>query len=506
MTSTLSSAPTPIANNAAQSANSASSSASGTTSPAVPAARSYASATAASKKQTTAPAIASSTPSVAAGGSAPAQNGKSTSISPVNGKGNIQPAVPQVGAPAIANGAPGQNEHNRNSSVTIPASGNSGYMPNGGAVGAASHRPNINFGSMTANGSPAIANSTPHQSHANLSAPQNNPRITSPANSPSPIPQPLASSGGRPPSSLQGQGNGLSFGAMGGDGTDQVCDIKFYNSESLANKTSQLRAPSMPQGPAGQHLRRESSTSSQNGEMGPAGMNTMNRGFPPNGRGRGFPPSFDPRMNSPNMAYRNMQPMQPRTPQNMPQFPNQGRVPSSPYQNRASPALQPAQMAHMPYGGYQQHLQPHQQQVKPPSHSRQHSHSAIKDSKNTAPQQQHKPVSFSASSRFSNQHQGSDFTYNFDSPNFEPANGAYDQYLTFLSNQMMYGMPQQFDPNYQYYAANPYMHAGMPPYQGAPPSPRPNFNAPHGVPQSYMQGQYGSPANTQMARTPSQGP
>jgi hypothetical protein len=58
-------------------------------------------------------------------------------------------------------------------------------------------------------------------------APSMNPRISSPQTSPSPIPQPAAS-GGRPPSSLQGQGNGPIFGSLGGDSND-VCLITFKN-------------------------------------------------------------------------------------------------------------------------------------------------------------------------------------------------------------------------------------------------------------------------------------
>lgn len=227
MTSTAPNSQNPI--NAAQTANAAASTPSGTTTPtSAGPAQSYASA--ATKKTFTPPTVASGNPSpAAAGANTPsAQHGKTNSVSPVNGNNSISPAVPNVGgAPTIvnsgANGAPTQPGHNRRqSSVTISASGTSGYVPNGGPV-APSNRPNINFGSMnTTGGSPAMTNSVPnHSQNSSLNAPSNsNPRITSPAHSPSPIPQP-AQSGGRPPS-LSGPGNGLNFVAMGENGEHNV--------------------------------------------------------------------------------------------------------------------------------------------------------------------------------------------------------------------------------------------------------------------------------------------
>lgn len=204
-------------NNAAQTANAASTNPSGTTSPSVagaaqPIAKSYASA--ATKKAASPPAIASSSPQVAVGSNAANVNGKTQNST--------------AGPPPIANGAP---SHGRKSStMTISAAGATGPMSNNGNA-----RPNIAFGAMNAGGSPAIAHSAPH-------APQNNtpnPRITSPATSPSPIPQPAAS-GGRPPSGLQGQGNGLSFGSMGGEnvGSNVCCFFpKKISSALLQNFT-----------------------------------------------------------------------------------------------------------------------------------------------------------------------------------------------------------------------------------------------------------------------------
>ena len=177
-----------------------------------------------------------------------------TSVSPVNGKTSIPPAVsPLAGPPPIAvghnstavNGAAsgpgpgpgpgsgpgsghgpalGPGEHNRKSSVTISAAGATGYRPNGGPVaGSSSRSSNIRFGALDAAGSPAASYSVPqssHQSSSSLSvgAPQN-PRVTSPQTSPSPIPQPAAS-GGRPPTGLQAHPNAMNFGSWGAESTE----------------------------------------------------------------------------------------------------------------------------------------------------------------------------------------------------------------------------------------------------------------------------------------------
>jgi translation initiation factor 4G len=183
------------------------------------------------KKAVSSPPIATSSstpsPAVAVGGSAPVQqHGKSSSISPVNGRASIPPAVPAVSAPAIAHSSSalngGSTDHSRKSSVTISANGPpAGYIPNGGPVGGS--KGGIQFGSIT--DSPAASHSTPQISQP-ASAPipiPGNPRIISPAHSPSPIPQPAAS-GGRPPSGIAGQGNGMTFGSLGTDG-----DVSTYS-------------------------------------------------------------------------------------------------------------------------------------------------------------------------------------------------------------------------------------------------------------------------------------
>jgi translation initiation factor 4G len=148
------------------------------------------------------------------------QHAKSSSLSPVNGRSAITPAVPAVTTPAVAHSSNNMSNasanHSRKSSVTISANG--GYISNGGATGA----PKAGvpqFGSLS--DSPAPSYSKPQPTQATSSAPisiPGNPRVTSPAQSPSPIPPPPVSSGGRPPSGLAAQGNMMVFGSPSGDG------------------------------------------------------------------------------------------------------------------------------------------------------------------------------------------------------------------------------------------------------------------------------------------------
>lgn len=122
-------------------------------------------------------------------------------------------AATAQGAPqAAANGV--SHDHSRKPSVVISATGATGYTQNGNPVGQAG-RPTIAFGMMNVG---QQSNTPAHDQQSTLHTPSENPRVISPAHSPSPIPQPNAS-GGRPPSSLQSQGNGLNFGSMGGDAT-----------------------------------------------------------------------------------------------------------------------------------------------------------------------------------------------------------------------------------------------------------------------------------------------
>ena len=184
---------------------------------------SYASAT----KKTFPPSPASGTPTSSAPAvQIPAQHGKPENSSPVNGRVAIPPAVPTVGASAIVNGNTptssnsGVGDHSRKPSVTISAAGATGYMPNGGPVaGKPMGGSNIQFGSHPADASTAPQNSTPQLNQSMNSLAVNtplNPRVTSPQTSPSPIPQPPASGGGRPPSSLHANSPSLNFGSFSG--------------------------------------------------------------------------------------------------------------------------------------------------------------------------------------------------------------------------------------------------------------------------------------------------
>lgn len=184
-----------------------------TTSSTNPSVSSYASAAGSGKKQSPAPLVASgsSQPVVAAGSSVPTpQHAKSSSsISSMNGRPNIMPAVPAVAhGTSSVNGLP--ESHKRTPSVTINNGRNS--FSNGGA---SAPKSGIQFGF---NESPAVSHSTPQGVSAPIPIPggAGSNRATSPANSPSPIPLPSAS-GGRPPSSAQ-QGANMTFGSFTGDG------------------------------------------------------------------------------------------------------------------------------------------------------------------------------------------------------------------------------------------------------------------------------------------------
>lgn len=149
-------------------------------------------------------------------GGPPVNHGHSDSIN--GGRNQTIPAVP---SPVVNGSSSFSGDHTRKPSMMVTAAGATGSYANGGTQGKTN---NIQFGSMNAAGSPAMGTPPPlaHQSSANLAVNSLNPRGTSPQNSPSPIPQPVSVSGGKPPSTFQGQGNGVSFGQLPAEGGENV--------------------------------------------------------------------------------------------------------------------------------------------------------------------------------------------------------------------------------------------------------------------------------------------
>jgi translation initiation factor 4G len=156
-------------------------------------------------------------------GSVPSQHSNGDVIPPVNGNIPIIAAIPSLEASAGINGnnnlsAGAASDHSRKPSFTVTPSG-----INGGPPGNQPNKTiNIQFGSTNVGGSPAsgaspaLADTSP--ANLGVGGPVN-PRAISPQPSPSPIPQPSIS-GGRPPSSLQNQGNNLIFGQSGPESND----------------------------------------------------------------------------------------------------------------------------------------------------------------------------------------------------------------------------------------------------------------------------------------------
>ncbi|KAL8832713.1 MAG: hypothetical protein Q9170_004775 [Blastenia crenularia] len=488
--------PPQVSNSASQSvaqASSNSASLSGRTPPqaagtAPPPAKSYANAT---KKQSSPTSATNSSGSVA-----PAQHGKADSIS-LNGKGPITPAVPAVGgAPTIVNGntsassSSGPVDHSRKASITITPAGTSGYLPNGGQVGGKpAGGKDIQFGTFNKDGSPALSNAVlqPSQSTNSLAVnlPQN-PRVTSPAASPSPIPQPPAS-GGRPPSSFPAQANGMSFGSM------------FAGDDPNRQMRSNMPQSNLGPVPQATHLRRESSQSGHsdygNNVMGP---NANRGGYPPQG-GRGARAYSGQYTQQQQMGYGQGQnfraPSQPRGAQNVPS-PYSSRqalaapYSSSPHQATRSPALAHSQPAHHPqpgqipmsspaymYGGYGQPM----------------SHPQVKPHSSSSPPH---PDPRKKESRFP----FSDSSVAVQPLDLSPGSGHFEQYLTERQQNQQY-VPQ-LDPNmaahyhqYMYNMPLSYMPSG---------SPRPQQQIPQGLSQQYVQGQYGHPQQPpSMVRTSS---
>ncbi|KAI1346885.1 hypothetical protein F5Y01DRAFT_261721 [Xylaria sp. FL0043] len=295
---------------------------------AAPAATSYASAAGAVKKPSSTPVVAtgSNQPVVAAGSSAPTPNhAKSSSVSPMNGRPSIMPAVP---VPTVAHGTStlnGQPDHNRKSSVTISTNGPNNYPTNGASTGG---KPGIQFGYQD---SPAVSHSTPQPPTAPVPIPTNR-TVMEPRSSPSPIPPPSIS-GGRPSSGAALSNANVAFG-------------------SFDNDQSHMRTPSASQDPSAlgpqhsPHMRRGSNVSdiSTHGPQ-PGGMGRGN--FSGGGRGgRAYSGGYNAGY-PPNNFNRNQQGNQGRGGM-PPSFPNNGRqhgFGTPPQQNRS-----PAMAAAVPQG------------------------------------------------------------------------------------------------------------------------------------------------------------
>ncbi|OJD16250.1 hypothetical protein AJ78_03587 [Emergomyces pasteurianus Ep9510] len=446
------------------------------------------------------------TPTTAGSGPAETpQHGKSPSVS-LNGKHMQHPAPPVAGGLTIVNGntAPNTSLHDRKNSVTI----NPNLIPNGGPAGNSSLANSVRFGSLDSQGAPMNnPASLPNQPQSTLGVNASmNPRATSPQTSPSPIPQPIAS-GGRPPSSLQGQGHNFNFGSFGTESGDM-------------NRPNMRPVPQGPMGPNSQstHIRRESSHSTH-GDIGNHGM----PGGPPGrggyghgGRGRSYGQPHQPMgYSSPGPTYRST-PNQPRGGPNMGfHGHNQrslGPFPHSPRQTARSPALSNVNPATPPisqvpmantqmqgphYGGYPTHMGP--QQVK-----QQSSYPPKFSTRRYLPQKHNGP-------RFKPPNSHRKFTpkAQLQSPaplTLSPESGHFEQYLTMIKTQGF--VAQGYDPNY-YYQPSPYSMPQTQYQYMAPPSPRAAMNVPHPPQAPYMQAQYSNqghppPQATPLSRSPSQ--
>ncbi len=387
-------------------------------------------------------------------------------------------------------------------------------MLNGGPVaGKPKGGRDIQFGALL-EGSPQATNATPQSNPSTNSLAvktPSNPRVTSPQTSPSPIPQPAASGGGRPPSSLHGNSNSVSFGNFSGiEGNVSLSDPfeeLFIDLEPL-----QVRPPSVPQGPLApgpqsSHLRRESSQS-QHSDMSSHGMgpNSGRSGYSAQGgRGRGnYQGAYPQQGGYFSGSNSRPPPSQPRGGSNMGSYQGQNRglapYPNSPHPAARSPALANAQLAHPqpgqvpmaspqmvpgpyghpPYSGYAQNMGA--PQVNPKSSS---------SPKHPSPMVPHADLYSAPSSR----------SYARQTIDLSPASGNFDQYLT-SRNQAYYGVPQGYDPNYpQYYSQYPGMYPGMMP----PSSPRPPNQMTSGPQQpQYLPGQYNQQGQpSPMSRTSS---
>lgn len=276
----------------------------------------------------------------------------------VNGRNPTIPAIPAV------NGNVSLPDHNRKPSMTVTPAGTTGFAANGGAPGPQT-KPAIQFGAIGMSnpaGSPAMGTppSLAHQNAANLSVSQLNPRASSPSNSPSPIPQPVGVSGGRPPQTFNSQGNGYTFGQMHGEHSDpSVRSIAKTSIQADTALQGMTRPVPIQFGPP-DHMRRNSSQSVHSDAGGPglppAGPNSHRGNFPGRGRGSYNPYPHQNAPFPPQQQYRpgsNNRPFQPG-------YSGRGQgapYPGSPAMGTRSPALMNAQPG-TPVGGQAHMVQP----------------------------------------------------------------------------------------------------------------------------------------------------
>lgn len=407
--------------------------------------------------------------------------------------------------PISQNGTP-MNGHSRTPSMTVTPAGTTSYNQQ------PQNKANVQFGSLNNGGNSASspAMSTPQPVHTqNNSLGVNNlaPRMPSPSNSPSPIPQPVQVSGGRPPSEFNGAGKNMSFGQFGGDGADvNVCNINMDN--CIAADKLQGMTRSLSQMQMSDHARRGSQQSDyasmgQNFPTGPGRGGYANRG----GRG-GYANNYSGHVPF-NPANSNFRPnqrggYQGRGGHNMPyqQSPSmQHRTPmmNSPGPQMASMQMNPA----MQYSGYQQY-------PVNKSHPRSSSEAvrgkpnrgSMRGSKGRKSGKAFKKSAVPSMDMASDNYVGPALAdtnagnriYSlpaaaayFPYPDLSPDSGNFENFLT-CAPQNAYGqIPIQADPSIQYSSQ---MYYPQQAYSGFPPqSPRPPYQQP-GYGGQQMQNQY----------------
>jgi translation initiation factor 4G len=265
--------------------------------------------------------------------------------------------------------------------------------------------------------------------------------------------------------------------------------------------------------PQPQHLRRESSQSAHD------------RGYPSQrgGSQRGYAQQhYNPNMpsHSPQPAFRPLPHQHMGRPGMAPAFQPQGAMQQgSPYRQNRSPAIAPATMHQQAYLANPQSMpyyqgQPHAQPVRIPSTMS--SLSSISETSKVIQPATVPRVSQQSSQSLSpdsaNQtdldfrllsNQPNAFLQSLESP-FLFSTPEFEQYLTTLPNQAMYGMPQQGMDAYGTYYGQGYglqqsMYAGVPASPGRVHGFPQQMQAPYGVPSPYGQ----PPQAQSMSRTPS---